>query len=225
MFGPRAGSVAELIGLRGGHGVATTADPPVAHSRNPFLARLLEHRSELCRGLRKSRRRVGQAQEVLQNEHLPVALQSRADADQWNARALHDPVRDLIRHRLDQQQRLGRTLDGLIAKQHKREVLALHRNAQRLLKPLAVVNPYADRLTFLDDRTRTRKVLEPFAVVPGTPTVDDATPARRRHLYARYTAALTEFWRCRRACAAVSASIASGRSPRIACTHAQWNAV
>lgn len=32
---------------------------------------------------------------------------------------------------------------------------------------------------------------------------EDATPARRRHLYARYTAALTEFWRCRRACAAV----------------------
>lgn len=28
-----------------------------------------------------------------------------------------------------------------------------------------------------DDRTRTRKVLEPFAVVPGTPTVDEATPA------------------------------------------------
>lgn len=58
---------------------------------------------------------------------------------------------------IHRQQRLGRTLDGLIAKQHKREVLALHRNAQRLLKPLAVVNPYADRLTFLDDRTRTRR--------------------------------------------------------------------
>ncbi|MBB5206468.1 DNA primase catalytic core [Inhella inkyongensis] len=58
---------------------------------------------------------------------------------------------------IHRQQRLGRTLDGLIAKQHKREVLALHRNAQRLLRPLAVVNPYADRLTFLDDRTRTRR--------------------------------------------------------------------
>lgn len=58
---------------------------------------------------------------------------------------------------IHRQQRLGRTLDGLIAKQHKREVLALHRNAQRLLKSLAVVNPYADRLTFLDDRTRTRR--------------------------------------------------------------------
>ena len=28
-----------------------------------------------------------------------------------------------------------------------------------------------------DDRTRTRKIVEPFAVVPGTPTVDEAAPA------------------------------------------------
>jgi DNA primase len=32
----------------------------------------------------------------------------------------------------------------------------------RLLKPLAVVNPYADRLTFLDDRTRTRRDHEKY---------------------------------------------------------------
>ena len=32
-------------------------------------------------------------------------------------------------------------------------------------------------LTGCDDRTRARKIIEPFAVVPGTPTVDDATPA------------------------------------------------
>ena len=29
---------------------------------------------------------------------------------------------------------------------------AVHQDAQRLLEPLAVVNPYADRLTFADDR-------------------------------------------------------------------------
>jgi hypothetical protein len=33
----------------------------------------------------------------------------------------------------------------------------LQRNAQRLLRPFAVVNPYAEQLTFLDDRTRTRR--------------------------------------------------------------------
>lgn len=58
---------------------------------------------------------------------------------------------------IHRQQRQHRTLEGLIARERKREVLALHRNAQRLLRPLAVVNPYADRLTFLDDRTRTRR--------------------------------------------------------------------
>jgi hypothetical protein len=58
---------------------------------------------------------------------------------------------------IHRQQRIGRTLDGLIAKERKREVLSLHRNAQRLLRTLAVVNPFADRLTFLDDRTRTRR--------------------------------------------------------------------
>ena len=36
-------------------------------------------------------------------------------------------------------------------------VRTLHQNAQRLLRPLAVVNPYAEQLTFLDDRTRTRR--------------------------------------------------------------------
>jgi DNA primase len=33
----------------------------------------------------------------------------------------------------------------------------LHRNAQRLLEPLSVVNPFADRLTFADTATRTRR--------------------------------------------------------------------
>jgi DNA primase len=42
------------------------------------------------------------------------------------------------------------------------DVLALHRNAQRLLRPLAVVNPYAPSLTFLDSRTRTRRDHEKY---------------------------------------------------------------
>ncbi len=59
-------------------------------------------------------------------------------------------------------QRGKRTLAGLQAKQEKQDILALHRNAQRLLQPVAVVNPYADRLTFLDDRTRTRRDHEKY---------------------------------------------------------------
>jgi post-segregation antitoxin (ccd killing protein) len=54
-------------------------------------------------------------------------------------------------------QRSRRTLAGLIAQSEAEAVTRLHQNVQRLLRPLAVVNPYADRLTFLDDRTRTRR--------------------------------------------------------------------
>ena len=54
-------------------------------------------------------------------------------------------------------QRNRQTLEGLLADEDRDAILALHRNAQRLLQPLKVVNPYADRLTFLDDKTRTRR--------------------------------------------------------------------
>ena len=37
------------------------------------------------------------------------------------------------------------------------DIVSLHRNAQRLLRPLLVANPYANELTFLDDKTRTRR--------------------------------------------------------------------
>lgn len=59
-------------------------------------------------------------------------------------------------------QRTRRTLSGLKAKRGKEAILNLHRNAQRLLQPLAVVNPYAEHLTFLDDRTRMRRDHEKY---------------------------------------------------------------
>lgn len=62
-------------------------------------------------------------------------------------------------HRL---QRLKRTLEGLKAKQDKARLIRLHQNAQRLLRSLAVVNPYADRLTFLSDKTRMRRDHEKY---------------------------------------------------------------
>ena len=43
------------------------------------------------------------------------------------------------------------------ARRARRPCRPLHHNAQRLLAPVAVVNPYADRLTFLADKTRTRR--------------------------------------------------------------------
>ena len=59
-------------------------------------------------------------------------------------------------------QRQKRTLAGLERREAKTAILATHRNAQRLLRSLAVVNPWADQLTFLDDRTRTRRDHEKY---------------------------------------------------------------
>jgi DNA primase len=54
-------------------------------------------------------------------------------------------------------QRSGRTLAGLVATSDAESIRQRHQNAQRLLRPLSVVNPYAEELTFLDDRTRMRR--------------------------------------------------------------------
>ncbi|MBY0573683.1 MAG: toprim domain-containing protein [Undibacterium sp.] len=54
-------------------------------------------------------------------------------------------------------QRQRQTLQGLLQDEGRDAILNLHRNAQRLLQPFKVVNPYADQLTFLDDKTRTRR--------------------------------------------------------------------
>ena len=55
-------------------------------------------------------------------------------------------------------QRAYRTLDGQLEELHRRSVLEkLHRNAQRLLRRVAVVNPHAKSLTFPSHRTRLRR--------------------------------------------------------------------
>ena len=59
--------------------------------------------------------------------------------------------------RILKRQRSARTLAGLVATSEAESIRKLHQNAQRLLRPLAVVNPYAEDLTFLDDRTRMRR--------------------------------------------------------------------
>jgi DNA primase len=78
-------------------------------------------------------------------ELLNRCLVLSVDEDREQTRAIH---------RL---QRERKTLEGLLATRQREAILALHRNAQRLLRPLPVVNPYARELTFLDDRTRTRR--------------------------------------------------------------------
>ncbi len=78
-------------------------------------------------------------------ELLNRCLVLTVDEDREQTRAIH---------RL---QRERQTLEGLLARQTRLGVLKVHQDAQRLLKPLLVANPYARHLTFLDDRTRTRR--------------------------------------------------------------------
>jgi len=67
------------------------------------------------------------------------------DEDRAQTRAIHTS------------QRAAHTLDGLIAKRTHDSVAKLHQDAQRLLEPLLVVNPFADRLGFADGATRMRR--------------------------------------------------------------------
>ena len=58
---------------------------------------------------------------------------------------------------IQRRQRQARTLAGLQAKVKSEQVIAAHRAAQSLLRPLAVVNPFAESLTFASDRVRLRR--------------------------------------------------------------------
>lgn len=58
---------------------------------------------------------------------------------------------------IHEMQRQRQTLEGLLAEVDRGAVTGLHRAAQRLLRPLKVVNPYAADLSFADGQTRTRR--------------------------------------------------------------------
>jgi DNA primase len=57
-------------------------------------------------------------------------------------------------HRL---QRQSQTLKGLLASRNRTHTLKVHRNAQRLLRPVLVANPYSLQLSFPDSCIRTRR--------------------------------------------------------------------
>ena len=54
-------------------------------------------------------------------------------------------------------QRHKETLAGLVGSRERDAVVKVHQDAQRLLDKVAVVNPFAERLTFADTSTRTRR--------------------------------------------------------------------
>ena len=64
--------------------------------------------------------------------------------------------------RIHRMQRERRTLAGLLAHEERKDLLKNLRNAQRLLSPLAVVNPFAPALTFATARTRNRRDHEKY---------------------------------------------------------------
>jgi len=59
-------------------------------------------------------------------------------------------------------QRKRRTLAGLLERKERDGLMKTHQNAQRLLRPLPVVNPYAEQLSFLDAAARTRRDHEKY---------------------------------------------------------------
>jgi DNA primase catalytic core len=81
----------------------------------------------------------------IEDELLNRAIVLTVDEGREQTRAIH------------QLQREAQTLEGLWANDEREEVYRRHHAFQRLLRPLPVVNPYVRELTFLDDRTRTRR--------------------------------------------------------------------
>src|SRR5690606_13752140 len=67
------------------------------------------------------------------------------DEGREQTRAIHD------------RQRRARTLAGRMEAADKKRIRRLYKNAQRLLRPLVVVNPFAEKLRFPDHTTRTRR--------------------------------------------------------------------
>jgi DNA primase catalytic core len=86
----------------------------------------------------------------LDEELVNRALVLAVDETQDQTRAIHAA------------QRRRRTLEGRLAQVQREQVVRLHQNAQRLLEPVAVVNPYAPQLTFSDAQTRARRDHEKY---------------------------------------------------------------
>jgi Toprim-like len=78
-------------------------------------------------------------------ELLNRCLVLTVDEGREQTRAIHD------------RQRQAQTLDGLLAGADAEQARRLHQDAQRLIEPLAVVNPHARSLAFADGTVRTRR--------------------------------------------------------------------
>jgi DNA primase len=84
--------------------------------------------------------------EELQNRCLTLAVDESAEQTE----------------RIHRVQRERRTLAGLVAREERKDLLKQLGNAQRLLSPLNVLNPFAPALTFATARTRNRRDHEKY---------------------------------------------------------------
>ncbi len=76
-------------------------------------------------------------------EFLNRCLVLTVDEGREQTRAIHRMQREM------------HTEEGIWLRKDRKTLRRLHQNAQRLLRPVEVINPWARELTFVDDKTRT----------------------------------------------------------------------
>ena len=79
--------------------------------------------------------------EEIQNRAIVLTVSE----DREQTRAIHE------------RQRHSHTLEGMLRHHDKDTLIHIHRNVQRLLEPIMVVNPYANELRFMDSHLRSRR--------------------------------------------------------------------
>ena len=70
--------------------------------------------------------------------------------------------------RIHKLQREARTIEGILAREERKTILTQMQNAQRLIQPMRIANPYAQHLTFTSGRTRTRRDHEKYLTLIDT---------------------------------------------------------
>jgi DNA primase catalytic core len=70
--------------------------------------------------------------------------------------------------RIHELQREARTIEGILASEKRKDIQRIMQNAQRLIVPMRIANPFARQLTFTSGRTRTRRDHEKYLTLIDT---------------------------------------------------------
>ncbi|MFC7339612.1 CHC2 zinc finger domain-containing protein [Haloferula chungangensis] len=70
--------------------------------------------------------------------------------------------------RIHKLQREARTIEGILSNERRKDIVRVMQNAQRLLEPMRIANPFARELTFTSGRTRTRRDHEKYLTLIDT---------------------------------------------------------